>query len=48
MFYRAIGFIVWKVTVAYVRERYSHLKKPAAALTVAAAIAAIYAATHDE
>ena len=44
MFYRAIGFVVWKLALKYVRQR---LGKPAAALTVVAAIAAIYVATRD-
>jgi hypothetical protein len=48
MFYRAIGFAVWKMAMAYMRQRYSHLRKPAAALTVAAAIGAIYVLTRDD
>jgi hypothetical protein len=48
MFYKALGYAVWKMAMAYMRQRYSHLKKPAAALTVVAAIAAIYVATRDD
>jgi hypothetical protein len=49
MFYKAIGYAVWKMAMAYMRQRYAHLKKPAAALTVAAAIGVIYVVTrHDE
>jgi hypothetical protein len=47
MFYRAIGFAVWKMAMAYLRQRYGHLRKPAAALTVAAAIGVIYVLTRD-
>jgi len=48
MFYRAIGFAVWKMAMAYLRQRYGHLRKPAAALTVAAAIGVIYVLTRDD
>ena len=47
MFYRAIGIVVWKLAMKYLRQRYGAYRKPAAALTVAAAIAAIYVATRD-
>jgi hypothetical protein len=45
VFYRAIGFVVWKLALKYLRQR---LGKPAAALTVAAAIGVIYVATRDK
>jgi hypothetical protein len=48
MFYKALGYAVWKLTVRYVRRRYGHLKKPAAALTVVTAIAVIYVATRGD
>ncbi|HZO61086.1 MAG TPA: hypothetical protein VFB51_15470 [Solirubrobacterales bacterium] len=46
MFYRALGLVVWKLALKYLRERYGRVRKPAAALTVVAAIAAIYVATR--
>ena len=48
MFYKALGFAVWKLAMKYLRQRYAHLKKPALALTIAAAIGAIYIATRSE
>ena len=47
MFYKALGFAVWKLAMKYLRQRYGQYRKPAAALTVAAAIAVIYVATRD-
>jgi hypothetical protein len=47
MFYRAIGFVVWKLALKYLRQRFGGMRKPAAALTVAAAIGVIYVATRD-
>jgi hypothetical protein len=44
MFYKAIGYVVWKLAMKYLRQRFA---KPAAALTVAAAIGVIYVATRD-
>ena len=44
MFYRAIGFVVWKLAMKYLRQNY---RKPAAAVTVVTAIAVIYVATRD-
>ena len=48
MFYRALGFVVWKLALKYLRQRYAGYKRPIAALTVAAAIAVIYVATRDD
>ena len=48
MFYKALGFAVWKLAMKYLRQRYSSYRKPAAALTVAAAIAVIYVATRGD
>ena len=48
MFYRALGFVVWKLALKYLRQRYGSYKRPVAALTVVAAIAAIYVATRDD
>jgi hypothetical protein len=48
MFYRALGFVVWRLALKYLRQRYAGYKRPMAALTVVAAIAAIYVATRDD
>ena len=48
MFYKALGFAVWKLGLRYVRQRYGRYVKPGAALTVAAAIVAIYIATRGD
>jgi hypothetical protein len=48
MFYRAIGFVVWKLALKYLRQRFGGYRRPVAALTVVAAIAAIYVATRDD
>ena len=48
MFYKALGFVVWKLAMKYLRQRYGRYRKPALALTVAAAIGAIYIATRSE
>ena len=47
MFYKALGMVVWKLAVAQIRRKLGDFRKPAAALTVAAAIGAIYVATRD-
>ena len=47
MFYKALGYAVWKMAMKYLSQRYGAYRKPAAALTVAAAIAVIYVATRD-
>ena len=47
MFYKAIGFVVWRLALKYLRQRYGAMRKPAAALTVAAAIGVIYVVTRD-
>ena len=48
MFYKALGFVVWKLSMRYLRKRYGHLRKPALALTVAAAVAVVYVATRGD
>ncbi len=48
VFYKALGYTVWKLAMRYLRRRYGRYRKPALALTVAAAIAVIYVATRDE
>ena len=48
MFYKALGFVVWKLAMKSLRQTFLRYRKPAAALTVAAAIGAIYVATRSE
>ena len=48
MLYKALGFVVWKLAVRQLRKKFAGYRKPAAALTVAVAIAAIYVATRDD
>jgi hypothetical protein len=46
MFYKAIGFVVWKFASAYVRERYGRQLRVAALLGVASILAG-YIATRS-
>lgn len=50
MFYRALGYSVWKLGTRYVRRRYGHLVKPGAGAAVATAVAliAVYVATRGD
>jgi hypothetical protein len=48
MFYKALGFVVWKLAVRQIRQQFAGYRKPAAALTIAAAIAVIYVATRGD
>ena len=48
MFYKAIGYVVWNLALKYLRQRWGRYRKPAAALTVVAAIAVIYVATRSD
>ena len=48
MFYKALGIVVWKLAMRQLRQQFGGYRKPAAALTVAAAIAAIYVATRGD
>jgi hypothetical protein len=47
MLYKALGFVVWKLAMQQLRQKFGAYRKPAAALTVAAAIVGIYIATRD-
>jgi hypothetical protein len=48
MFYKALGFAVWKLGVAYVRRRYARQAKIAALLGLASVVvAAGYLATRS-
>ena len=46
MFYKALGFAVWKLSTRYVRSRYGHLVKPGAAAATAVALIAVYVVTR--
>ena len=48
MFYKALGYVVWSLAMKYLRLRFERYRKPAAVLTVAAAIAVIYVATRGD
>ena len=47
LFYKALGYAVWRLAMAQLRRKMGGYRKPAAALTVAAAIGVIYVATRD-
>ena len=48
MFYKALGFMVWKLGGAYVRRRYARPAKIVALLGVSGALAAgVYLATRS-
>ena len=44
MFYKALGFIVWRMAVKYVRQNYGRRLRVAGVLTVALAVAGLLAA----
>jgi hypothetical protein len=47
VFYKALGFVVWKLGVAYLRRRYARTAKVAAVLGLASLVAAaVYVATR--
>jgi hypothetical protein len=46
MFYKALGYTVWKLAMKYLRERYGGFVKPGAAVATAAALIAVYVATR--
>ena len=48
MFYKALGYAVWKLAMKQLSRQFGGYRKPAAALTVAAAIVAIYVATRGD
>jgi hypothetical protein len=48
MFYKAIGFVVWKFASAYVRQRYGRsLRAVALVAGIASILAAAYLATRS-
>lgn len=48
MFYKALGFAVWKLAMAQLRSRCGRLVKPGAAVATAAALIAVYVATRGD
>jgi hypothetical protein len=46
MFYKAIGYVIWKLAVAQLRSRYGHLVTPGAAVATAVALIAVWVATR--
>ena len=48
MFYRAIGYAVWKFAMRYLRDRYGGFVKPGAAAATAVALIAVYVATRGD
>ena len=46
MFYKALGYAVWKLAIAQLRSRYGHLVKPGAAAATAVALIAVYVVTR--
>jgi hypothetical protein len=46
MFYRAIGYAVWKFAMRYLRDRYGGYVKPGAVVATGAALIAVYVATR--
>ena len=48
MFYKAIGYVVWRLAVAELRRRYARRAKLATALGVAALVGAGYLATRSD
>ena len=47
MFYKALGYTVWKLAVAQLRSKYGHLAKPGAAVATAVALIGVWAATRS-
>jgi hypothetical protein len=47
MFYKALGFAVWKLGIAYLRRRYARPAKIAVVLGLASLLGAAYIATRS-
>jgi hypothetical protein len=47
MFYKALGFAVWKLAMAYLRQRFPRRLRVAALLGVASIVVAGYLATRS-
>jgi hypothetical protein len=48
MFYKALGYVVWKLGLRYMRGRYGRFVKPGAAAATAVAVIAVYVATRGD
>jgi hypothetical protein len=48
MFYKALGFVIWKMAMRYLRERYARFVKPGAAAATVVALIAVYVATRGD
>jgi hypothetical protein len=48
MFYKALGFAVWKLGIAYLRRRYGRQLKIAGVLAIASIAAAAYVASRSD
>jgi hypothetical protein len=48
MFYKALGYAVWKLAMKYLRQRYGGFVKPGAAVATAAALIAVYVARRGD
>jgi hypothetical protein len=48
MFYKALGYAVWKLALRYLRKRYGGYVKPGAAAATAVALIAVYVATRGD
>ena len=48
MFYKALGYAVWRLAVKYLRQRYGGFVKPGAVVATAAALIAVYVATRGD
>jgi hypothetical protein len=48
VFYRALGYAVWKMAMRYLRQRYGGFVKPGAAAATAIALIAVYVATRGD
>jgi len=46
VFYKALGYAVWKLGTRQLRKRYGHLVKPGAAVATVLALVAVWAATR--
>jgi hypothetical protein len=48
VFYKALGYAVWKLALQYLRQRYGKFVKPGAAAATAIALIAVYVATRGD
>jgi len=48
VFYKLIGYAVWKLAKAQLRGRYGHLAKPGAAVATGVALIGVWIATRGD